>query len=204
MALAVAAVVLTVLAATYQPVSYGSWSGLSLVPGMPHAKGVRWVNKFGASGGDFYVPPQQGTFTISASITNDGAHAVIIEGVSLWRADGPGPYIGLPVPARYYLVKGGQPAVHLLRNVTLRPGDEMVIGIPCAPPCASTLTWTTIDSFLVRERFRGSPPLTVPFTPKGGYLIMHSRAATRASRTWSAPARNRVRARLTGCAMMPV
>jgi hypothetical protein len=52
----------------------------------------------------------------------------------------------------------------------------MVIGIPVrTAPCASTRIWTTIDSFLVRERFLFfTHTLTMPFTPEGGYLIMHS------------------------------
>jgi hypothetical protein len=178
-ALAVAAIViLTMLAATYQPVASGAFSGLSLVPGLPHGQGVRWVNTFGATDGDLYVPPQRGPFTLSTSITNTGTHAVTIEGVSLLGTDGHWPVIPIG-PARYYLVKGGpgQPALHLLRNVTLRPGDMMVIGIPvrAAAPCARKNDWTSIDSFLVRERFLSfTHTVPVPFSPGGARVILRA------------------------------
>jgi hypothetical protein len=179
-ALAVPAVViLTVLAATYQPVASGDFYGLSLVPGLPHAKGVRWVNTFGAASGDLFVPPQQGPFTLSASITNTGTHAVTIEGVSLRRPGEPSWPVTQTGPARYYLVKGGaqQPTVRILKNVTLRPGDMMIVGIlvRAAAPCAEMNDWTSVDSFLVRERFLSfTHTVPVPFIPEGARVIMRS------------------------------
>jgi hypothetical protein len=96
--------------------------GPYLVPGLPHGKGLRWVNTFAKITGDIYVPPQRNTFTVSASITNTGTHAITIESVSLPR--GAGTYYPLvPAgPARYIIVRGGPgyPPAHILRNVTLR------------------------------------------------------------------------------------
>ena len=65
---------------------------------------------------------------------------------------------------------------HVLRNVTLRPGDSIHIGIPVRTgPCGERSGWTTQDSFLVRERFLSfTHTVSLPFTPDGGHLILHA------------------------------
>jgi hypothetical protein len=171
---AAAPAILTALAATYQPVAYGPESGIGGFPGQPTANGWRWVNTFGAVTGDIYVPPQRGPFSISFSIVNSGTHAVTIEGVSL---PGTGNWPVTPAgPAQYYPAGSQYPAAHLLRNVTLRPGDSIVIGIPVRTgPCASNVGWTGLDTVGVKERFLFfTHTVQMPFTPDGGRLIMHA------------------------------
>ena len=168
-----AAVILTELAATYQPIVTGDLSGPNMIPGMPRAHGVRWVNQFGAEPGDIYFPPQQGTFTVSASIKNAGTHAVTIESVSLPNQTAMLVQAG---PVQYALGYREKTVPHLLRSVTLRPGDSIYIGIPVrSGPCGERSGWTSQDSFLVRERFLSfTHTVSLPFTSQGGILILHS------------------------------
>jgi hypothetical protein len=164
--------ILTALAATYQPVEYGPASGIGGFPGQPTAKGWRWVNTSGKVTGDLYVPPQKGPFNISFSIVNSGTHAVTIEGISLPR-EGPVTPAG---PAQYYPAGSQHPAAHLLRNVALRPGDSIIIGILVRSwPCASKSAWTTLDTVGVRERFLFfTHTVQMPFSMEDGHLILHA------------------------------
>ena len=170
---AAAATILTMLAATYQPIVTGDVSGPNMIPGMPHAHGARWVNQFGAEPGDIYFPPQQGTFTVSASIKNAGTHAVTIESVSLPNTTATLVQAG---PVQYALGFREKTVAHVLRNVTLQPGDSIYIGIPVrSGPCGDRSGWTSQDSFLVRERFLSfTHTVSLPFTSDGGSLILHS------------------------------
>ena len=171
--IAAAATVLTMLAATYQPLVPGDLSGPNLIPGMPKAQGARWVNTFGASPGDLYFPPQQGTFTVSASIRNAGTHAVTIESISLPNQTATLFQAG---PVQYALGFREVTVAHVLRNVTLRPGDSIYIGIPVrSGPCGERSGWTWQDSFLVRERFLSfTHTVPLPFISDGRTLILHS------------------------------
>jgi len=177
LALAIAAVtILSTLAATYQPVAFGAVSGANMIVGMQQGTGLRWVNRFGGSTGDIYVPPQRSTFTVSASITNTGTHAVTIESVSLPHYGGRyWPFVPAG-PAHYNILRGGPQHPHILRNVTLRPGDQMEIAFPVrATPCREKYGWTDLDHFLVRERFLFfTHTVSLPFIWGGGRLIMHT------------------------------
>ena len=170
---AAAATVLTMLAATYQPLVPGDVSGPNLIPGLPQAHGARWVNTFGPSLGDLYFPPQQGTFTVSASIRNAGTHAVTIESVSLPNQTATLFQAG---PVQYALGFREVTVAHVLRSVTLRPGDSIYIGIPVrSGPCGERSGWTWQDSFLVRERFLSfTHTVSLPFISDGRTLILHS------------------------------
>jgi len=173
-----AAAILTPLAATYQPVTYTAGSGSDPFPGLPQGKGLRWINSTGLVLGDLYIPPQRGPFTISASITNTGTHAVTIEGISLLRVGGRYWPVAPAGPARYYRGGSQQTAMHLLKNVTLRPGDLIIIGIPVrTDPCASKTSWVRVDTFGVRERFLFfTHTVQIPFSTDGGRLLMHTPA----------------------------
>jgi hypothetical protein len=172
-----AAVVLTMLAATYQPIVYGPDSGLGGVPGLPAAKGWRWVNDFGGFTADLYVPPQPGTFPITVSIVNNGTYAVTIESVTLLKVAGTYWPLTPTGPARYYFVQAGpgQPPVHILRNVTLGPGQTMEVAIPVRTVrCGHTAGWARLDSFLVTERFLFfRHTVALPFSQQGAHLIVN-------------------------------
>lgn len=170
--------ILTALAATYQPIAFRMEPGGNLIPGLPEGKGLRGVNNFGLVHRDLYVPPQRGPFTIDATITNTGTYAVTIEAVMLLRPGGRYWPVSPAGPVRYSLAEGGQqqPTVHLLRNVTLGPGDQINVGIPVrSAPCASKRNWTSIVGFLVRERFLWfTRTVPMPVNPEDGLLIMHT------------------------------
>ncbi len=177
-ALPVAAiVVLTVLAATYQPIAYGADTGIGYFPGLPNGKGLRWVNNLGGFSADLYVPPQHGMFTIDASIVNSGSRSVTIEAVTLLRVGGSFWPLTPAGPVRYYLVQGGiqQPSVRILRNVSLGPGQQIDIGIPVRTwPCALKDGWTLVSGFYVRERFLSfTHTVALPFGLQGQHLLMH-------------------------------
>ncbi len=76
--LAIAASVLAVLAAHYQPLSDGGSGGGSF-PGLPLGSGVRWVN---GPVEELYVPPQRGRFALSSFLVNYGSFPTTIEAVT--------------------------------------------------------------------------------------------------------------------------
>jgi hypothetical protein len=76
--LAVAAGVLGVLAAHYQPLGAGGSGGGSF-PGLPLGSGIRWVD---GSPENLCVPPQRGEFALSAAVDNYGSLPVTIEAVT--------------------------------------------------------------------------------------------------------------------------
>ena len=172
-----AAAILTALGATFQPLEFGADSGLGGVPGVPAAKGWRWVNDFGGYSGDLYVPPQPGTFAITVSIFNRSTHAITIENVTLPKVAGTNWPLTPAGPALYYFVRAGaqQPPVHVLRNVTLGPGQNMEIAVPVrTAPCGDRKSWVRVDSVLVRERFLFfRHTVALPFSYLGGHLIVN-------------------------------
>jgi hypothetical protein len=84
--IAAAAVILGILAGTYQPLQFGEEAGLRFT-GLPTATGVKFVNTFGRSPGDWYFPPQAGAFTVVLSLANRGTQPVTIEAVSMASPD---------------------------------------------------------------------------------------------------------------------
>jgi len=148
--LAVAASVVALLAARYQPLSSGGSGGGSF-PGLPLGVGIRWVN---GSPEDLYVPPQRGMFALSSSIVNNGSFPVTIEAVTQL----PGSPLIPAGPVLYFvtaLQNELQPAPgRVLQDVTLRPGQGIMIGMPLRTwRCAYRHENTGVASFLVRERF---------------------------------------------------
>jgi hypothetical protein len=134
---AVAAVVLAVLITRYQPLGYGTTENSGEVfPGMPAGEGIAMVNTAGHIHEDFYLPPQRGTFSLFADITNNGPRAVTIVAVSL-PSVGQGFSPLIPAGAvRYSRPQWGGGAQippaksRPLRDVILRPGQEIFVGIP--------------------------------------------------------------------------
>jgi hypothetical protein len=170
------AVVLTAEAARYQPVSFGNQESTTMsFPGLPTGRGIRPVNDLGGLSEDFYLPPQRSTFSLSASIRNNGSHAVTIESVSL----SPVTPFRLAGPVRYALpavdTAFGSPGrvTRVLHDVVLQPGELMDVGFPVqAWPCGSTQGWEAIAGFVVRERFAWfRHTVTVPWGMDGDRLI---------------------------------
>jgi len=177
-AVASLAIVLAVLASSYQPLVFGGAAGGTL-PGGPAAIGVRTVNTFGSAQGQMYIPPQGSrAFTVMESVRNAGSRAVTIEAVSLLspsqQSDGASawPLVAAgPTRWRYEI----QPPVGSgsdVRGFRLQPGRDINVGMVVrqANPCYEANGWTAIDSFWVKERFG-------PFThwvhlPMGEPLIM--------------------------------
>jgi hypothetical protein len=165
--LAAALVVLAVLAGAYQPIQFGGTNGVSF-PGLPTATGLRSVNTFGLQGGQLYVPPQLGTFTVVESIENTGPETVTIAAVSILSPPDQqalhDPWIGTPVA--WPLVPAG-PAQAMIdtprptgiarpaAGLSLGSGQAAQIAIPVrlGGPCYERQGWNTADTFYVEERF---------------------------------------------------
>lgn len=166
-----AVIVLAVMAGTYQPLVPGGVGGY-LFPGLPGGSGIRYVNTFGDSTGDLYIPPQRGAFTVLVSIRNSGSEAVTIEDVSMGNSSWP-------------LVPAGQVRYELPSGSASRPfkdyrlAGQAVIGIPVRTGSRCFVKnhgWVRFDSVLVTERFlffthRVSIPLMHP-------LILHAPGGT--------------------------
>jgi hypothetical protein len=91
---------------------------------------------------------------------------VTIEGISAAQpARWP---VVLAGPAQYYPAGSQHPTAHLLRNVILRPGNSIVIGIPVRTgPCAMKDNWTGLKTVGVKERFLfWTHTVQMPFTPE--------------------------------------
>ena len=177
--LVTAAVVLGVLANSYQPLTYGSTGSRTLAyPGLPAAEGARTVNTFGGVREDIYVPPQRGTFYLYADIRNSGSRAVTIEAVTVPKG-GPLSPAG---PVRYGLLsnKPGSvvppPAAHVLRHVTLGARQELFVAIPVRTwPCWMKLSFfETMPDFYVTYRFLFfTHTVAIPWGMQNDELIMH-------------------------------
>jgi hypothetical protein len=165
-------------AAVYQPLGRGGLVLDAPFPGMAPGVGIKVVNNFALLGGDYYVPPQRGEFSFGLSIQNSGSRPVIIEAVttSVSAADSTYP-VRLAGPVLYTTDMGrpGTPRAHVLRNLTLGPGQGIFIGIPLRTwPCGQTDGWDTDPAFYVRERFLFfTHMVAVPWSMNGAELIMH-------------------------------
>lgn len=166
--LAAAVIVLTVLAATYQPIQEGGLSGIGY-PGMPSGTGLRFVNNFlNVSNGDTYIPPQRGVFTVTESFGNSGPEAVTIEAVTILSPDeqaeetkGEAPWPLTPAGAVHWRDEGAGPGLtqptsgNSVVGLTLAPGQDIAIGIPLriSEPCYEPDSSTGADAFYVKVRY---------------------------------------------------
>lgn len=161
--IALAATVLIPLAANYQPLQEGGAGGGSF-PGLPFGIGIRWVSKYISNGPELYVPPQRGPFGLAGSVVNRGGFPVTIVGVS----QPPGSPFSPAGPARYLtpaeMNRDHEPR-HLLRDITLAPGQGIMIGVPLRIEyCAASRRYVGEDVFLVTERFLGfTHTVSVPY-----------------------------------------
>ncbi len=70
-------------------------------PGLPTGTGIHPVSNLGGFSEDFYVPPQRGTYSLFASIINNGPQTVTIETVWLAVAGTSSWPLTLTAPVRY-------------------------------------------------------------------------------------------------------
>jgi|SRR5712691_9242258 len=171
-------VVPAALAGSYQPLSYGeTGNSVMAFPGLPTGQGIHLVNNVGGFSEDFYLPPQRGTFSLFASLDNNGAYPVTIESVSLPSHS----VVSLVAPVRYSVPgMGGSneippPTSRVLHDVVLQPGQEMYIGFPVRTwPCGLKDNWATVASFSVTERFGFfTHTVAIPWGMYGDQLVMH-------------------------------
>jgi hypothetical protein len=177
-ALAVAGV-LAGKAAVYQPLGEGGLALNAPFPGLPPGVGIKVVNNFAQLGGDYYVPPQRGEFSFGLSLANTGSRPVTVGPVttSVSPADASYP-VWLAGPVLYTTDMGspGRPRTHVLRNLTLGPGQAIFIGIPLrTSPCGLTDTWETDPAFYLEEHFLlFTHKVALPWSMSGARLIMHA------------------------------
>jgi hypothetical protein len=143
---------------SYQPLRpSGSWM-TDVSPALGRQPvGLRLVNDFAGAPGDLYLPQQRGTFTLTASIENDGRFAVTIEAIAL---SGPGetppwPLVvaGPPAYLPYSSLERSRPAP--VAGLSLAPGGSILIALPTrmAYRCFINAGWTGTDAVWVKERF---------------------------------------------------
>lgn len=169
---------LALLAASYQPLRPGGTGGGSF-PGLRTGAGIRWVSKYVPNGQELYVPPQRQPFALAGSIVNRGSFAVTIVRVrqpegSPFTAAGPVRYL---TDAEWNsAVLATHPPRHLLRDVTLAPGQGITIGMPLRIAyCADRRNYAGDDVFLVTESFFGfTHTVPVPFTGDGSPVITNA------------------------------
>jgi len=164
-------------AAVYQPLGVGSFG--APFPGMPQGTGIKVVNYFARLGGDYYVPPQRGEFSFGVSIQNFGSRPVTIEAVTTSPDPAGSTYpVRLAGPVLYTTDMGrpGTPRTHILRNLTLGPGQGIFIGIPLRTwPCGNNDGWVTDPAFYVTEHFLFfTHRVAVPWSGNGAQLILHN------------------------------
>jgi hypothetical protein len=170
--------VLMAEAAAYQPITWGDMSGP--FPGLPSGVGVKVVNNFGLSDGDYYVPPQRGVFSFGVTIYNSGSRPITVDSVELYPPSSSGfRPIRLAGPVLYTTnlgTVGITPGVHFLRNVRIAAGETIFVGIPMLIwPCGQTGGWATDPVFYVREHFLFfSHVVALPWSMEGAQLIMHA------------------------------
>jgi len=170
-----AAPILTWLAASYQPLWPGGAGGGSF-PGLRTGSGIRWVSQNLPNGPELYVPPQRAPFALAGSVVNRGSFAVTI--VRVWQA--PGSPFTAAGPVRYLTAAEWSRAVltthpprYLLREVTVAPGQRIMIGVPLRIAyCADRRNFAGEDVFEVTVRFLGfTHTLPVPFVDFGRPVI---------------------------------
>jgi hypothetical protein len=164
--LTAAAVILAVLAGTYQPVQFGNQYG-GAYPGLP-AGNLQYVNRFGLDTGQVYAPPQAGVFTLVESLANDGPEPVRIEAVSILSpqqqanaADGTPAYPVTPAGAVRWRLQDssfgltGPFSGNSVAGRSLVPGQPIVVAIPLRQSghCYDPNGWMQINAFYVEERF---------------------------------------------------
>ncbi|HET7015148.1 MAG TPA: hypothetical protein VFI65_14620 [Streptosporangiaceae bacterium] len=162
----VAIAVFGLFAADYQPLRQGNGGGGSF-PGLRTGTGIRWVSRYVPGGPELYVPPQRESFALAGSVVNSGSFPITIVGVS----QQPGSPFTAAGPVRYLTSAGwdraslGHPVRHLLRDVTLAPGEGIMIGMPLRIAfCASRRSYTGEDVFIVKEKFLGfTHAVLIPF-----------------------------------------
>jgi len=146
------------LAARYQPVEFGDTFGQGGLGGQPVGHGLRQVNTFGGSGGQLYIPPQKGTFSIGESIGNTGPRAVTIEQVTLVAPGSGGALLSQAGPTIWLPESGPQPPTGtVLHDLVLHPNQYVDIGMQLrmASACYEKGGWSVFDQFYVKERFMG-------------------------------------------------
>jgi hypothetical protein len=162
--IALAAAILVPLAASYQPLQPGGAGGGSY-PGLRIGAGIRWVSKYLLNGPELYVPPQRGSFGLAASVRNTGSFPVTIVRIS----QPPGSPFTAAGPARYMTPGEWEnfthPPRHVLRDITLAPGQAIMIGIPLRIAyCADRRDYAGDDVFLLTERSFGfTHTVPIPF-----------------------------------------
>jgi hypothetical protein len=164
-------------AAVYQPLDNGGLTLNAPFPGMPQGIGIKVVNNFARLGGDYYVPPQRGEFSFGLTIGNSGSRPITIEAVTTSDDPANRTYpVRLAGPVLYTTDMGrpGTPKTHILRNLTLGPGQEIFIGIPLRTwPCGQTDGWLTDPAFYVKEHFLFfTHTVAIPWSTNGAKLIM--------------------------------
>jgi hypothetical protein len=172
--LVAAVAVLGSLAATYQPVQFGGYSGYGAgsagdFPGVPVGAG-RLVNNFGGQQGAIYVAPRRGAFTIIESITNTGPKPVTIEAVSVvapgeqqlfpWPLNGSGlvkwaleEQLNPPLPRGVAACSDFAPCQLSRLSLASQESIELAIPVRFVDSCYESNGWTGTDSFYVEERF---------------------------------------------------
>jgi hypothetical protein len=175
--IALVAGIFTLLAASYQPLEPAGEGGGSF-PGLPTGAGIRWVYQYIPDGPELYVPPQRGSFALGGSVANRGSFAVTIVGV---REPAGSPFTAAG-PARYLRPSEWNQAVmthaprHVLRDVTLGPGQGIMIGLPVRIGyCADRRSYVGEDVFLVTERFLGfTRTVAIPFFEVGRPVVTNA------------------------------
>jgi hypothetical protein len=173
-----AAAILTLPAASYQPLWPGGAGGGSF-PGLRTGAGIRWVSQDLPNGPELYVPPQSGPFALTGSVVNHGSFAVTIVGVrqapgSPFTAAGAVRYLTADEWSRAVLT--AHPPRYLLRDVTLAPGERIMIGVPLRiVNCGDRRSYVGEDVFLVTARFLGfTHTVPVPFVDYGRPVITNA------------------------------
>ncbi|MFI5052456.1 MAG: hypothetical protein ACHQBP_05965 [Acidimicrobiales bacterium] len=151
----VATVVLVGEAAVYQPLVFGGGWGEGL-PGVAGSGSARVVNNQYGAQGEYYVPPTTRTFVLSFSVTNDGPHAVTIEGASaVAPGQGASPWPVLPVGPALYLRNSRPPTVKPVKGFSIGPYSTIYIALrlTMASRCYVKDGWTSVDRVYLSTRY---------------------------------------------------
>jgi hypothetical protein len=173
-------VILAVAASHYEPLGFGNTgNSAEAFPGLPAGQGIHLVNTVGGLHEDVYIPPQRGTFSLFADVTNNGTHPVTITSVRL----PPGSPISLAGPVRYSTTGMGPnpenqmppPVSRVLHSVVVQPGDELFLGFPVHMwPCGQKYGWASLSEFDVTMKYLTfTHTVAVPWGMKTDSLVMH-------------------------------
>ncbi len=169
-----AAAILLPLAVTYQPLQPGGAGGISF-PGLRTGTGIRWVSQYIPNGPYLYVPVQRRPFALTASVVNLGSFPVTIAGV--WQQ--PGSPFSPAGPVRYLTEAEwnlAHPGRHVLHDVTLAPGQGIMIGMPLRMRyCADRRNYAGQDVFMVTVRFLGfTHTVPIPWVDYGRPVVTNA------------------------------